>query len=383
MDTKVFVKELSKRGVSYVSGVPDSLLKQLINEIEQSWQRGLHDIASNEGCAIASAIGHYLGSGKIPLVYMQNSGLGNAYSPLVSLASPEVYGIPMILVIGWRSEAIDETHYLQDEPQHRLQGQITTSTLDAMNIPWVVIDANSDPLTVVNDAIKSAETTHGPTALLVRKETFSKVSEHLRIDSTAPTRSEILNCVLNTISHETTIVSTTGYTSRQLLQVRIALNQSSENDFLVIGGMGHAISIATGLAITNTQKRVLCIDGDGSLSMHTGSLFRSAKQQNLTHLVINNQSHDSVGGQRTTSADSKLHKIAESFGYKYSFLAEDLQSLNNVLEYVNNFENSVFIEVSSRGRNEPGLIRPKLPAVQMRDLFMHHQLLRSDNNGSI
>ena len=235
----------------------------------------------------------------------------------------------------------------------------------------------------MNDAIKSAETTHAPTALLVRKETFSKVSEHLRIDSTAPTRSEILNCLLNTISHETTIVSTTGYTSRQLLQARIALNQSSENDFLVIGGMGHAISIATGLAITNTQKRVLCVDGDGSLSMHTGSLFRSAKQQNLTHLVINNQSHDSVGGQRTTSADSKLHKIAESFGYKFTFLAEDLQSLKSVLEYVNNFENSAFIEVSSQARNEPDLIRPTLPAVQMRELFMQHQLPRSDNNGSI
>lgn len=383
MDTKTFVQQLSKRGVSYVSGVPDSLLKQLITEIERSWQKGLHDIASNEGCAIASAIGHYLGSGHIPLVYMQNSGLGNAYNPLVSLASPEIYGIPMILVIGWRSEALDETHYLQDEPQHRLQGQITTTTLNALKIPWTVINADSDPITVVNDAIKSAQTTHGPTALLVRKETFSKVSEHLRLDSIAPTRSEILNCVLNKISKETTIVSTTGYTSRQLLQTRIALNQSSENDFLVIGGMGHAISIATGLATTNTQKRVLCIDGDGSLSMHTGSLFRSAKQPNLTHLVINNQSHDSVGGQRTTSADSKLHKIAESFGYKSTFIAEDLQTLNNVLEFVNNFEDSAFVEVISQGKNEPDLMRPTLSAVQMRNLFMQHQLSSSDNNGSV
>ena len=382
MDTKVFVQELSNGGISYISGVPDSLLKQLITEIERSWQNGLHDVASNEGCAIASAIGHYLGSGKIPLVYMQNSGLGNAYNPLVSLASPEIYGIPMILVIGWRSEAVDGTHYLADEPQHRLQGQITTSTLNALKIPWTVIDADSDPVAVVKDAIKSAETTHGPTALLVRKETFSKVSEHVRIDSTAPTRSEILHSVLNKVSLETIIVSTTGYTSRQLLQARITLNQSSENDFLVIGGMGHAISIATGLAITNTKKRVLCIDGDGSLSMHTGSLFRSAKQQNLTHLVINNQSHDSVGGQRTTSADSKLHKIAESFGYKFTFIAENLQSLNSVLEYVNNFENSAFIEVTSQGRNEPDLMRPTLSAVQMRDIFMKHQRCPSDNSGS-
>ena len=382
MDTKVFVQELSNGSISYISGVPDSLLKQLITEIERSWQNGLHDVASNEGCAIASAIGHYLGSGKIPLVYMQNSGLGNAYNPLVSLASPEIYGIPMILVIGWRSEAVDGTHYLADEPQHRLQGQITTSTLNALKIPWAVIDADSDPVAVVKDAIKSAETTHGPTALLVRKETFSKVSEHVRIDSTAPTRSEILHSVLNKVSQETIIVSTTGYTSRQLLQARITLNQSSENDFLVIGGMGHAISIATGLAITNTKKRVLCIDGDGSLSMHTGSLFRSAKQQNLTHLVINNQSHDSVGGQRTTSADSKLHKIAESFGYKFTFIAENLQSLNSVLEYVNNFENSAFIEVASQGRNEPDLMRPTLSAVQMRDIFMKHQRFPSDNNGS-
>jgi phosphonopyruvate decarboxylase len=189
--------------------------------------------------------------------------------------------------------------------------------------------------------------------------------------------------VLQTISQETTIVSTTGYTSRQLLQARLALNQSIDKDFLVIGGMGHAISIATGLAITNPQKRVLCIDGDGSFSMHTGSLFRSAKQPNLTHLVINNQSHDSVGGQRTTSADSKLHKIAESFGYKFTSIAEDLQSLNGILEYVNNFEHSAFIEVASRGKNEPDLVRPALSAVQMRDFFMQHQLSSSDNNGSV
>src|SRR5690554_2042572 len=147
--TDQFYQNLISNGVEFFTGIPDSLLKDICAYITDNTSKKRHVIAANEGGAIALATGYHLATGKTPLVYMQNSGLGNAVNPLLSLADSEVYSIPMLLMIGWRGEP-----GVKDEPQHIKQGEVMTAMLDSMEIPWFVLEASTaDPAAVIRDAV--------------------------------------------------------------------------------------------------------------------------------------------------------------------------------------------------------------------------------------
>lgn len=272
LPTEAFVKKLASRGTNFFTGVPDSLLKDMCAYITDNISKENHIIHANEGTALATAAGHYLGSGEIPVVYLQNSGLGNLVNPLLSLVSPKVYSIPTLLMIGWRGEP-----GRKDEPQHMLQGALTPSLLKEMNIPFAVLpDYEEGVDEVLDKAYASMHKRKGPFALLVRKRTF--VTYVLETDakpflnsSTMLHREQVLEKVAEEFG-DTPIVTTTGFTSREMFELRVKRDEQPGQDFLTVGSMGHGSSIALGVAVANPDKDVVCIDGDGAAIMHLGSL---------------------------------------------------------------------------------------------------------------
>lgn len=355
-----FLSALKSSCISFATGVPDSLLREVCACITQSFPADRHIIAANEGAAIGLAIGHYLATGSPALVYMQNSGLGNVINPVASLADPQVYGIPMLLMVGWRGEIQVDGTQINDEPQHVKQGQITISQLEILDIPYFVIDANTLNIEkLIQISVELASTRQGPVALLIRKQTFSSLKLEIEPDDLGSLlREKAIQLLVQHLPDRTPIVCTTGMASRELFEHRRAKNIGFDHDFLVVGGMGHASQIAVGIAMEHTETKVLCIDGDGAVLMHMGSLAVSAKQKNLIHVVINNGAHDSVGGQPTLARMLDLSKIAKDCGY--GFVAQILteKELLNQLNLAINANTSSFIEVKCRRGARSDLGRP-------------------------
>ena len=308
------VEVLKDAGVSLFTGVPDSLLKEINTVIEATLPASTHIPASNEGAAIGVATGHYLGTGEVAAAYLQNSGLGNAVNPLASLTSVDVYGIPMLLIIGWRAQP-----GVADEPQHRHQGRITEETLALLDIPVVHLTPDTEDWEiVVTSAVNEAHMRQGPVALLVSAGTFSSADALTgEVDDGSPLRPDAIEVVLDTLSGDTLYVATTGYTARELAALRVSRGEPDDRDFLSVGSMGHAGAIALGLAQALPDSQVVCLDGDGSLAMHLGSLamIGRAAPENLGHIVFNNRVHESVGGQATVLDGTRITEIAISCGY--------------------------------------------------------------------
>lgn len=374
IETRDFLTRLQECRISLISGVPDSLLKDVISSIEIDWPKSAHQIAPNEGAAIGYAIGHHLATGEMSMVYLQNSGLGNALNPLVSLAAQCVYSIPMLLLIGWRGEILgsspNDESQVADEPQHRLQGRITLSMLDIMEIPYRILDTESDFALLTHEMVDLAAREHRPTALVVRKGTFKPVVRSRSQVGTNPTRSSIIETVLQRTSPNSVIVSTTGLISRELLAACASKDISVDRVFPVVGGMGHAVSIASGIARSRRTGRTICIDGDGAFCMHMGAMLVSANCDQLTHIVINNQKHDSVGGQPTVAGDRSLSDLARAAGYSFTYKLGDTKSLEIALRESESRDRSVFIEILSdeSGASIPG--RPAESLVDIKNRFM-------------
>lgn len=359
MDPGSFVDELEAAGVRHVFGVPDSLLKSLIAAIDAAWDADRHVVAANEGAAIGLAIGAYLGTRSPAVVYLQNSGLGNAVNPLVSLAA--VYGVPMLLLIGWRGELAVDGSQLHDEPQHEVQGRITLDLLDVLDVPYRVVDAASDARTEIRAGLELASARRAPAALVFRRGCFTPAPPAPPAPvSVEPTRAAIVDTMLATVPPGVPVVATTGLIGRELLRARLALGQDPRRDFLVIGGMGHAVSIAAGLGGT-TPGPVVCLDGDGSLAMHTGSLFVAAAVPNLVHVVVNNRVHESVGGQRSAAAQAPLADVARACGYASACRAATLDELARSLRGAVAASGSAFIEVMASVSTGPEPPRPDTP----------------------
>ncbi len=365
-------------GVHFVAGVPDSLLKEVCACITACFPSERHVIAANEGAAVGLAIGHYLASNKPALVYMQNSGLGNVVNPLTSLADPLVYGIPMLLMVGWRGEVLSDGTQIHDEPQHVKQGQVTIQQLDILDIPYVQIDAQtSDIEQVLKDLVQLALDRQGPVALVVRKQTFSPFKHDAKFDkSDLLSREQAIQLLVKNLPETTVVVSTTGMASRELFEYRKANGTGFDHDFLTVGGMGHASQIATGIAIEHSSTKVLCIDGDGALLMHMGSLVVSAKQNNLMHVVINNGAHDSVGGQPTLAKDLDLSKIAQACGYGFAAQVDTEDALLLQLTLALEAKTSAFIEVKCKCGARADLGRPdRTPATNKQEFMKFLQSL--------
>jgi len=350
-------KQFRKAGISFFTGVPDSLLKSFCAYASDELNADEHIIAANEGSSIAIASGHYLATSNPSLVYMQNSGIGNAVNPLLSLASPEVYGIPMIVMVGWRGEP-----NLKDEPQHMLQGQIMPQLLDSMNIPWFELSPNTDySAKVIQEAIARMTKSSCPVVILVRKNTFDDYKpKNLSPSSNILSREEAIHIIAKNLSSNDLIVSTTGMASRELYEYRQSSGGILGEDFLTVGSMGHASSIAAGIALGRPEKKVICIDGDGAFLMHMGAaaIIGQASLDNFIHIVLNNGAHDSVGGQPTVGLDINLPKIAKACGYNFTSSVSDERDIINELLRMKGEEGPSFLEVKIGKGSRPNLGRP-------------------------
>lgn len=362
-------KTFLANGVNFFTGVPDSLLKNICAYITDNASIQQHIIAANEGAAIGIAAGYYLASGNLPLIYMQNSGLGNTVNPLLSLADEQVYSLPMILMIGWRGEP-----GTKDEPQHKKQGEVTLDLLNAMRIPFVVLDTEEDEaLAQIHDIIVSAQNKSIPHAIVIRKDTFGKYKLQNEQSNICPlSREEALKLVIDYLQDTDAMVSTTGKLSRELFEYREAKGQGHERDFLTVGSMGHSSSIALGIALTNTQRRVFCLDGDGAFIMHMGAISNigNLSLKNYFHILFNNGSHESVGGQPTLGFQLDIPTIAKACGYRDAFSLTSEDEIKVALQKITTMEGPVLLELKVKVASRDDLGRPTTTPVDNKLHFM-------------
>jgi phosphonopyruvate decarboxylase len=363
------VAHLASRGVDMYTGVPDSLLKEFGKHVMAELPRDKHIIAANEGAAVGIALGHYLRTGRPALVYLQNSGFGNTVNPLLSLADADVYGVPMLLMIGWRGQP-----GVKDEPQHVKQGRVMTAMIEAMDLPYAVLPHDTqEAKACLTDAVKQAEAGSTPYVILVEKDTFAAAE----VSPDAPpvdlaSREDALKALANAVGDEAIIVSTTGMLSRELFEHREATGESGARDFLTVGGMGHASSIALGVAKQERDREVWCFDGDGALLMHLGSLAIIADHApaNYLHVVFNNGVHDSVGGQPTSIDMVDIPALAMAAGYRHAEAVQDLADVDEAIERLRDAGGPSLLELRVRPGNRPGIGRPRRTPVQSKQAFM-------------
>ena len=357
-----------------MTGVPDSLLKDICGFISDNLPSNQHIIATNEGSAIGLAIGNYLATKHVPLVYLQNSGIGNIVNPLTSLADPSVYGIPMLLMVGWRGE-INYGKQVHDEPQHKKQGAITLAQLELLNIPYVIINKDLENIDqLIAECVISAKSRQGPFAIVVRKNSFEKyefTNNKRKNDVDFPSRKEVLEAIVKNIPNYIPIVSTTGFASRELFEIRSELGFKNQSDFLTIGGMGHASQIAAGIAISNIQRKIVCIDGDGAALMHMGAFAVNSEVGNLIHILINNGVHDSVGGQPNKGQKLNFARIANEFGYKYCYRVKNISEISALLKLILRNTGSTFVEILCKPGFDPNLGRPSNDLIKSKFAFIN------------
>ena len=364
-----FYELLASHGVTFFTGVPDSLLKDFCAYVTDHTEARRNVIAANEGNAIALAAGHYLATGRLGLVYMQNSGLGNAVNPLTSLMDPDVYGIPALLIVGWRGEPGHK-----DEPQHVKMGKVTRSVLEAAGVPHAVLpDEPTAAAAALAEAVTHAMEHQTPYALVVRRGTFAKYK--LQSDRPVPyemAREQALEGLVRTLPAGALVVSTTGMPSRELFELRERLGQPHDTDFLTVGSMGHSSQIALGVALATPDRPVYCIDGDGAYLMHAGgaATIASLGPANYRHVVLNNGAHDSVGGQPTVAFEADLAAMARASGYERVLVATTEAELAERLAELHAGPGPVLLEVRVRKGARPDIGRPTMTPRELKERFM-------------
>ncbi|MBR3099238.1 MAG: phosphonopyruvate decarboxylase [Clostridia bacterium] len=359
-------------GSDFYTGVPDSQLKALCNYLMATYGIDPHHhvIAANEGNCTALAAGYHLATGKIPVVYMQNSGEGNIINPVASLLNDKVYAIPIIFVVGWRGEP-----GIHDEPQHIYQGEVTVKLLEDMDIKPFVIgkDTTDDEVMTVMKEFRNVLATGKDVAFVIRKGALTDAPKVEYKNDNHMIREEIIKHIVKA-SGEDPIVSTTGKASRELFETRAANGQSHKYDFLTVGSMGHSSSIALGIAINKPEQRIWCVDGDGAVLMHMGSMavLGSNKPKNLVHVVINNGAHETVGGMPTVAADIDLVGVAKACGYPYAVSVDCFEKLDKELEAAKERGELSLIEVKCSIGAREDLGRPTTTALENKQYFMEY-----------
>lgn len=362
-----FIEKLRENGIDCFAGVPDSLLKNICAYITDHCDAAHNIIAANEGAAVGLAAGHYLATGQPACVYMQNSGEGNIINPLASLTDPEVYNIPVLLLIGWRGRP-----GVHDEPQHVKQGKVTTGLLNTMGVNFDVLSKDEDKAEKqIAKAVKALQNKE-VYALVIEKDTFE---DYKLVNNQSPitltlSREEAIQTVAAALGDKDCIVSTTGMISRELFEYRAAMNQGHERDFLTVGSMGHASQIALGIAMAKPDRRVWCFDGDGATIMHMGSMaiVASKAPNNYVHVVFNNGAHDSVGGQPTVGLNIDLPAVAKAVGYKATVSVDNKEALVDALKGV--ADGPTLIEVKVKKGNRKDLGRPTTTPIQNKEALM-------------
>lgn len=354
----------------FYTGVPDSLLKPLCNYLMHTYgiDKNHHLIAANEGNCAALAAGYHLATGKVPVVYMQNSGEGNIINPAASLLSDKVYAIPMIFVVGWRGEP-----GVHDEPQHIYQGQVTVKLLEDMDIASFVIgkETTAEELQEAMSGFRAVLDKGKQVAFVVRKGALSYDGKVSYRNENKMLREEIIRHIA-AVSGEDPIVSTTGKASRELFEIREANQESHKYDFLTVGSMGHSSSIALGIAISKPEQKIWCVDGDGAVLMHMGAMatMGSVKPQNLVHILINNEAHETVGGLPTVAGKVDFPALASACGYDTARKVDDFAALDTALKKVKAEAGLHFLEVSCAIGARDDLGRPTTTALENKENFM-------------
>lgn len=354
---KFFIDTLASRNIDFFAGVPDSLLKNICAYFTDNLPKEQNIIAANEGGAMGIAAGYHLATGKIPCVYMQNSGEGNIINPLASLTDKEVYGIPVLLLIGWRGRP-----GVHDEPQHVKQGKVTTGLLNTMGINYTVLSKDEDQAyKQIYEAHQYMSRKNECYALVIEKDTFEAYTLQNKIESGLTlAREEAIEAAVSCLQENAVVVSTTGMISRELFEIRERNGQDHAHDFLTVGSMGHASQIALGIALQQPNRPVYCFDGDGASIMHMGNMAITAQMQpmNYIHVVFNNGAHDSVGGQPTVGLDINLAAVAQAVGYKKTISISLKQELESAIKEAQASEGPVLLEIKVKKGNRKDLGRP-------------------------
>ena len=357
-------------GFEFFAGVPDSQLKALCSFLMDRYglDPARHVIAANEGNAAALAAGYHLATGKAPVVYLQNSGLGNIVNPAASLLNEKVYAIPCLFIVGWRGEP-----GVHDEPQHLFQGEITLPLLDTLDIPYFVIGKDTAPEQVQAklDEYRALLAQGKQTAFVVRKGALDYSGKTVYHNAHPMSREAAIGYVL-AASGDGLVVSTTGKASREVYELREVWGHGHGHDFLTVGSMGHSSSIALGIALQKPDRRVWCLDGDGAAIMHLGALalIGANRPANLIHIVLNNEAHESVGGMPTVAGKLDLPGIAKACGYPCALSADSPEGLKKALETAKEGKQLTFIEVKCALGARTDLGRPTTTPQENKAAFM-------------
>lgn len=367
-----FISQIKKLGIKTLSGVPDSALKPFCDYINGvGKEQFTHYVPANEGAAVGIAIGEYLATGIPVCVYMQNSGLGNIVNPITSLANEEVYGIPMLLLIGYRGEP-----GTKDEPQHKYMGKITEPLLDALGIEHVVLGKELSEQEVDAGFDRAAQKLREGKqfAFVLKRDFLVNEQKSVYTNHNSLVREDAIAEIIKALDTSDVVISTTGKISREVYEQSDKIKGSHAQDFLTVGGMGHASMIAFGIAKEAEEKRVYCLDGDGAELMHMGSLAFIAKQNpnNLVHICLNNEAHESVGGMPTGCVGLSYAKVAETVGYEFVYCVDTIEELKQVLNEIKGKRKLTFIEIKVAMESRADLGRPKETAAENKDNFMRY-----------
>ena len=371
MKAEMFLNTLKNElGVDFYTGVPDSQLKALCDILYEKCELGRnHIVAANEGAAVALAAGHYIATGRPALVYMQNSGIGNALNPITSLLDEKVYAIPCVFVIGWRGEP-----GVKDEPQHLFQGEITLELLKLLKIESFIISDKTEDAEFVQNAASCKEILKNgnSVAFVVKKEGFIGNLAPGFKNISALSRERAISVILDIADKDDIFVSTTGKASRELFEIREKQGKDHAHDFLTVGSMGHASMIALGIALELSEKRIWCVDGDGAALMHLGSMSVLSKTrcENLIHIILNNAAHESVGGMPVAYGQLDFCQLAKAAGYDYCRRVDTEENLKRILKEIYGVKGTKFIEICVSLESRRDLGRPTASPKENRESLM-------------
>jgi len=369
MKAELLAQHIRQLGIEVLTGVPDSTLKEFCDYINSEQTGLVHYTVPNEGSAVGIATGTYLSTGKPACVYMQNSGIGNTVNPVTSIANAEVYSIPIFFIVGYRGAP-----GTKDEPQHKFMGRITEKIFDCLEIEHEVIDKNTSEteLNGVFGKAKNALENKKQFALIIKKDTFDKRVNADYSNGNELNREHVISELIKRTDSNDLIVSTTGKISREVYEQSDLVLNNHKQCFLTVGGMGHASMIAFSIAKKSPSKRVICMDGDGAALMHLGNMAFIGKQnaQNLIHICLNNEAHESVGGMPTAAPDFKYAEAARVCGYPNVFEIKTASEFNSLMGDFKNLKGLTFIEIKVANTSRDDLVRPKETALENAVGFM-------------
>lgn len=365
---------LDKLGVKFFTGVPDSLLNDFCLYLVNNIPDGRHVMAANEGNAIAIAAGNYMATGNIPVVYMQNSGIGNATNPLLSLTHDCVYGIPMILVIGWRGDPS-----INDHAQHKKQGELTPVLMSDMDIPYEILDADETVADKFAWAVNKAKDISAPVALIAKKAILTqKEKKQTYADSKLMNREEAVAAVVDVLGADAIYLGTTGRATREVHEQLIVHGIGEGHEWQNVGSMGHVSSVGLGLALARPDKRIVVFDGDAAAVMHMGALATNCRYKagNMLHIVLNNGVNESVGGQPSAGYLIDLTTVAKACGYRtVGHAVETKEELQRIVRENQSGEMPLFIDVHVRQG-----IRSDMPKLNIDHKAIKNELMNNLKN---